>query len=368
MNRIFTSLILLAGSYPVGLLILKAIFKKSIMFRISNQILIMLLIVSFDMSLSGQLGAIHSLWAIPLNFIVGTIIFFSIRKQLTIPLNKAIQQINELSEGNLTHKMNTTEVKNELGILNNSIVQLTDSLTTIITEINSSATELAASSQELSSNSIQLSQGANEQAAAAEEVSSAIEEMAANIQQNTENANITKDISNRAAEGITSTNKISVNAAEAMANIANKIKIINDIALQTNILALNAAVEAARAGEHGKGFAVVAAEVRRLAERSKIAAEEIDNLSNNGVLTAKKASTLLMQIAPEIEKTAELINEIFTASTEQSTGTDQINHAIQQMNSVTQQNAAASEEMSSSAEEIANKAEHLKNIISHFRI
>jgi methyl-accepting chemotaxis protein len=195
-----------------------------------------------------------------------------------------------------------------------------------------------------------------------------MEEMASNIQQTTENSEQTQGIVTNAVKGIQEGNKSSEIAVESMKNIAEKIKIINDIAFQTNILALNAAVEAARAGEHGKGFAVVAAEVRKLAERSKIAADEIDELSQSGVSISEKAGKQLAEIVPEIEKTANLIGEITAASNEQNSGAEQVNNAIQQLNQVTQQNAASSEEMATSSEELSSQAEQLKDIIGFFNV
>jgi methyl-accepting chemotaxis protein len=153
-----------------------------------------------------------------------------------------------------------------------------------------------------------------------------------------------------------------------MKEIASKVSIIGDIAYQTNILALNAAVEAARAGEHGEGFAVVAEEVRKLAERSQVAAEEINELSAEGVNVAVEAGKLLETIVPEMEKTSKLIQEISAASMEQNSGADQINTAIQQLNQVVQQNAAASEEMASSSEELAGQAEQMREIVSYFKV
>jgi methyl-accepting chemotaxis protein len=195
-----------------------------------------------------------------------------------------------------------------------------------------------------------------------------MEEMAANIQQNTDNAQEADKISQKVQEGVKKVGNASQESLISIKNIAEKIGIINDIAFQTNILALNAAVEAARAGEQGRGFAVVAAEVRKLAERSKIAADEIVALSSKSVNVTETASALMNDLIPEIEKTAKLVQEIAAASMEQTSGADQVNTAIQQLNQVTQQNAAASEEMATSAEELSSQAEQLKEIISYFRI
>ncbi|NJK97354.1 MAG: hypothetical protein HC905_22780, partial [Bacteroidales bacterium] len=193
------------------------------------------------------------------------------------------------------------------------------------------------------------------------------EEMAANIMQNTENAQQTEKISNAAAVGVLESSDAASKSVVTMKQIASKISIVSEIAFQTNILALNAAVEAARAGEHGRGFAVVAAEVRKLAERSKIAAEEINELSKSGVEITEKAGLQLQSIVPEIQKTSKLVQEISAASIEQNSGSDQINTALQQLNEVTQQNAASSEEIATSSEELASQAEQLLDTLAFFR-
>jgi len=195
-----------------------------------------------------------------------------------------------------------------------------------------------------------------------------MEQMTSNIKQNADNAQQTQSIAVQAAKDAESGGDAVHNAVEAMKNIAEKISIIEDIARQTNLLALNAAIEAARAGEHGKGFAVVAAEVRKLAERSGAAAAEISELSSSSVQVAEDAGNMLKKMVPDIQKTAELIQEIAAASNEQNAGAAQINKAIQQLDQVVQQNASASEEMASTSEELSSQAEQLMSTMTFFRV
>lgn len=290
-----------------------------------------------------------------------------ISKNITKSLNKGVEFASKIANGDLRTSMDINQ-KDEVGLLAKALNEMVGNLKNIALSISEGASNVASASQQISSSTQQLSQGASEQASSTEEVSSSMEEMVSNIQQNTDNAQQTEKISIKAADGMS---KVAVAAQESLKSIrqiAEKITIVNDIAFQTNILALNAAVEAARAGEHGKGFAVVAAEVRKLAERSKVAADEIITLSNHSVRATEDAGVLMSEIIPEIEKTAKLVQEITAASMEQNSGADQINNAIQQLNQVTQQNAAASEEMATGSEELASQSEQLKEIVSFFRM
>ena len=194
-----------------------------------------------------------------------------------------------------------------------------------------------------------------------------MEEMNATIRQNSDNAIATEKIALTSAEDAVESGRAVAETVSAMKEIATRISIIEEIARQTNLLALNAAIEAARAGEHGRGFAVVASEVRKLAERSQVAAAEISRLSVSSVEIAEKAGTMLERLVPDIRKTAELVQEISAASREQSSGSEQINAAIQQLNQVIEQNAGAAEEMSSMAEELSSQAEQLRSTIAFFR-
>jgi methyl-accepting chemotaxis protein len=193
-----------------------------------------------------------------------------------------------------------------------------------------------------------------------------MEEMVSNIKQNADNAQQTDKIANKSAKDAQESGKSVLEAVAAMKEIANKISIIEEIARQTNLLALNAAIEAARAGEHGKGFAVVAAEVRKLAERSQKAAAEINQLSATTLRVSEKSGEMLDKLVPDIQRTAELVQEISAASKEQDTGAEQINKALQQLEQVIQQNASASEEMASTTEELTGQSDQLVSALGFF--
>lgn len=290
-----------------------------------------------------------------------------IGKRLSTPLINISQGAKRIAEGDLNTSFEIYDTI-ELGILGGSMNRMVEKLKELIGAIKQSANQIKNASDQISSGSQSFSQGASEQASAAEEVSSSMEEMVSNIQQNANNAKDTESISKRASKEIDKVGKASADSLNSINEIAQKISIINEIAFQTNLLALNAAVEAARAGESGKGFAVVAAEVRKLAERSKIAAAEIDGLSVSSVNVTKEASELLTQILPQITKTTALIQEIAGASLEQNRGAHQINQAINQLSQITQQNASGSEELAASAEELSAQAESLTELIQYFKI
>jgi len=292
---------------------------------------------------------------------------FFITKSVSSSIRKGVAFAKQVASGNLDAEIEISQ-KDEIGQLAEALKEMINKLHSIISEVLDGANTIAIASVQISHDAQIMAQGANEQAAAAQQVSSSMEQMVSNIQQNSENSKQTEIISIKAAEGVKNGSQTTVSAVNSMKKIAEKITIINDIAFQTNILALNAAVEAARAGDHGKGFAVVAAEVRKLAEHSKNAAEEIDQLSKSGVKISESAGKQLETIVPEIERTAKLIQEIAAASKEQNSGAEQINSAIQQLNHVTQQNASSSENVAANAENLSIQAERLKNIISFFNI
>jgi methyl-accepting chemotaxis protein len=279
-------------------------------------------------------------------------------------MNEITHVADQISQGNLTVTIQERSPQDKLMQALSSMVR---DLTSTVGEIRTIAGEVSAASMSISSASVELSSGATTQAASAEEASSSMEQMVSNIKQNADNAQQTDKIANKSAKDAQESGRAVVEAVTAMKEIASKISIIEEIARQTNLLALNAAIEAARAGEHGKGFAVVAAEVRKLAERSQKAAGEINQLSVTTVKVSEKAGEMLDHLVPDIQKTAELVQEITAASREQDTGASQINKALQQLETVIQQNASASEAMASTTEELTGQSDQLMSALGFFR-
>ncbi|MES2663004.1 MAG: methyl-accepting chemotaxis protein [Pseudomonadota bacterium] len=298
---------------------------------------------------------------------IGLVLGFFISRAIARPLNDAVAVANKLAEGDLTAKIEVTS-KDETGMLLSAMQNMVSKLSSIIGEVRSSADNLSSASEQVSSTAQSMSQATSEQAASVEETSASIEQMSASINNNTENAKVTDGMASKAAKEATEGGESVNQTVSAMKQIAKRISIIDDIAYQTNLLALNAAIEAARAGEHGKGFAVVAAEVRKLAERSQIAAQEIGELSSSSVEMAEKAGMLLNTMLPSITKTSDLVQEISAASEEQATGVAQINTAMTQLNQITQQNASSSEELAATAEEMSSQAEQLQQAMSFFTV
>lgn len=298
--------------------------------------------------------------------IFGIAITFYMTTSIKRSIDTASTAIAKLAGGDLVSDFEITG-SDEIAKLLYDLREMINRLKDIVTSIVVGADEIATASLNLNNIAQGILGGASTQASSAEEVSSSMEEMAANIQQNTENSNNTRIISDKLAIDIEKIGGESEKSMVSIKKISDRINIVNDIAFQTNLLALNAAVEAARAGEHGKGFAVVAAEVRKLAEHSKIAADEILKLSKESVFNTESSVELIREIIPEIKRTSVLIQEITAGSMEQNNGAEQINNAIQQLNNVTQQNAANADVLVTSSNRMNNEAENLKDLISFFK-
>ncbi|WP_308389101.1 methyl-accepting chemotaxis protein [Acidithiobacillus sp. AMEEHan] len=302
-----------------------------------------------------------------LAIIASILIAWGLSRSITRPLLEAVNVSERVAEGDLSVQVEVRG-KDETGRLMSAMQAMVQNLTQIIGEVRGAADNLSSASEEVSATSQSLSQAASEQAASVEETSATLEQAAASIKQNAENARITDDIATGAAREAQRGGEAVSQTLQAMKDIAERIGIVDDIAYQTNMLALNAAIEAARAGEHGKGFAVVAAEVRKLAERSQVAAQEIGSLASGSLKVAENAGQALEALVPAIAKTSDLVQEINAASSEQAAGIDQINVAVGQLNQVTQQNASASEELAATAEEMSGQAGQLQELMARFRL
>jgi methyl-accepting chemotaxis protein len=373
MSFFISNLISFVGASIAAALLLNRFFKKSVFIRIGLIWLFNLLFVMLMVGIKYKYYDGNRLVEVIITLIdilVSILCFYSASIFVMRPLANALNKLEELANGNLDIKVDKELIhdRDDIGRLYLSADILKTNLNQIVSNINLNVGHLSSSSKKLSEVSQKLSQEASMQASSAEEVSSSMEEMASNIIQNTENAQQANKNALETEQGVLD----SVNAAqEAMVytkQINEKINIVRDIAFQTNILALNAAVEAARAGEQGRGFAVVAAEVRKLAERSASSAQEIEVLAVKLKNASDKAGQKLNAIIPKVKNNLKLVNEIALASTEQSSGANQINSAIHQLNQITQSNVLASEEMANGSMDLNNQAEQLNALISFFKI
>lgn len=301
--------------------------------------------------------------------VLSIIIAFFIIRSITRPMNQMLAAVDDLREGDgdLTYRLPDFG-GDEIGLTARSLNGFIEKIQGVLIEITTAVDNMASASEEVSATAQSLSNNATEQAASVEETSASLEQMSASINMNAENSKATDDIATNASKQADQGGKAVGETVDAMKDIAGKISLIEDIAYKTNLLALNAAIEAARAGEHGKGFAVVADEVRKLAERSQDAAQEISVLAGNSVKVAENAGKLILDIVPNIQKTADLVQEITAASEEQASGVGQVSTAMEQLDKAAQQGAASSEELAATSEEMGAQVQQLVSTVSFFKL
>ncbi len=283
------------------------------------------------------------------------------------PISKVVDAMKKISQKQIDFQMDDKR-DDEIGELYDSINEINQNLKEIIVNIGETASAVLMASDELSSASQGISERANKQASTTEEIAASMEQMLSSINSNTENAETTGIKATKSANEMEANNKVFMKTIESVSDISKKISMITNIAFQINILSLNASIEAARAGTAGRGFGVVAQEIKNLADKTKMASVEIEDLSRDGQHISGIAGEKLEKLIPEIIESAQLVNNIVTASREQQSGVDEINTSVQQLTDITNGNSASAEEMSASAEQLAAQAEQLKNLISVFKI
>jgi methyl-accepting chemotaxis protein len=307
------------------------------------------------------------LWFAPFIFILFFLVVVAYGNSIIKPLKKGVAFAQVVSKGDLTASLSIKSM-DEVGSLSNALNEMAKKLMEIVTGIENGAEEVNSASSQINSAAQHVASGANEQASTVEELASSIEQISTSIDQVTKSATGASEVTEQVASKMENVGESSAQSQEAVKEIFDKIRIITDIAFQTNILALNAAVEAARAGEHGKGFSVVATEVRKLAERSKQAADEISALASRTVKVTSQANVLLQKLTPEVKQTAQLIQEVVAIATEQMQGMDQVNISIQELNQVSQENAVAAEELASGSDALQEQAKNFLSTISYFNL
>jgi methyl-accepting chemotaxis protein len=348
-------------------IIKRIIFKRSVVLSATNSITISNVLIVCIAYYVGSSNISNGFWAAPL--VLGTILgsYIMLRNNLRKPFELINKQITDLAEGKIISSSLTYKGDDEIGDITKALKNHTDKLQELIDQIAEVSEKIDAIGGKLTTDSMILSNAANQQAATAEAISGSIDEMNSTIGQNSQNAVFTEKIVKQASEKLQNINNSSTESFKSIEIISQRILVITDIAFQTNILALNAAVEAARAGEHGKGFAVVASEVRKLAERTKQASDEIKILSQQMVQTTSNTNHLLVDLIPDIQKNAQLMQEISISGNEQISEIDHINHSMHELNSASQESVVVSERLSDSSKSLAIQSKQLSEVIAYFK-
>ncbi|MBN1252184.1 MAG: hypothetical protein JXR51_04685 [Bacteroidales bacterium] len=371
MNPIIIKLLIpVIVGIPAAYIVLKIFLKNSILFKMGFYLAIVLILIIANTRIADFFPEKYPYSiAVIITLAFATFLVYLLYINVKKPFHYAIENLESLSGGKLDMKFSKKVIhdKNEFGRLYQAISLLSTKLKEFSKNVKISAEEINDVAHQLNTTSISLAGSTSSQASSLEEISSSMEEMASSIELNSNNSIKTNNIASKANDAVEGGNKAALAALESIQEIAEKIKLIDDIAFQTNILALNAAVEAAAAGEYGRGFSVVASEVKNLAEKSKQAVAQIQSISVESTLIAEKAIKQLNETLPLMQETTNLTYEISLASKEQTSGANQINNAVQIINSSTQENSVTAEELANSSRILLNQAKELIRKLEYFK-
>ena len=294
------------------------------------------------------------------------LLIFRIAANISRPIKDGINFAENVAKGNLTAKLKI-KGNDEIAQLGKYLNIMREKIRAIIEQVQRLSISLSDSSSFLEHTSEKLTENANEQASSAEEISSSMEVMVSSIRENSENSDKTKAISKKTASDVKSSERNVLKSESIINTIAEKIQVINDIAFQVHILSLNTAIEAAHAGKFGKGFTTIAQEIRTLAEKSQISADEIISLTENSVKITHLSSNSLKALVPEIIETSKLMSSVSEAGKEQTQGASQINSAISNLNDIVQQNSSFAENISERASDLKNEVIALNQLVTIFK-
>lgn len=370
-NFLKSVLILLVVGIPVAIILMRILFKNSVFRQISTIWVITMLFTSINNSARIQFEPHYpQAMALPIGIIVVGLGIYYASKIVKKPLNNIVEDLSNLSKGNINLEItdNFSNRNDEIGLIANSIIKLSSSLNAMIRQVQINSGEISTISKDLNTIMSSISNNSTVQSSSIEEISATMEEIAASIQQNMDNWQQSEEMTYKSNRAIQEVNKATLQAIEAMGEVADKVKLINDIAFQTNILALNAAVEASHAGEAGKGFAVVAKEVRKLAESSNKAAREVEDVSNKVLNMSKNSGEILHQFVEEAGLTSDFIKDVSVAGMQQNSSVQQINQAIQELNKMIQNNSSQVDKINQKAKALSSSSSKLNNSISNFKL
>ncbi len=295
-------------------------------------------------------------------------LYFLVKRLISRPLKDILVVAEEVSHGELyaASKLDNLN-EDELGILSQRLKEMADQIDTTTTLIKKESRQIADSGLEINSVATTIYRGAINQSESVDNVSATVEEMVTSISQNAENAKLAKEGSEAVAFDIKQVAKASDRSLESNKKIAEKIKVVKEIASKTDILAINAAVEASRAGDHGKGFAVVAAEIRKLAEKSRATSIEIDAATKENIKFTSTVTTMIERLSPRIRQNSDMVSEIAHACDEQHAATEIITNAVLQLAQISQENSTFANALTSSSQKLAEYAIHLNKSMEFFK-